>query len=161
MKTAAVSACLFVAGAFASFAVAKPTPVKGKHHRAVAAKAKNAARRAGRVTLCHKVGSKRRAYVLVRVSGNSVKAHLKKGDVEPATDGSCPKPAAAVTATTTEERTEADAPDAGTESEEASEADETTTEADDVEADSADSADSDDLADSEATTDADAADNDS
>ena len=104
MKTFALLACLFVAGTLASFAVATPPPGKGKPQPALTETSTTQGKgHAGKVTLCHKTGSKTKPYVKLVVSKNAVKAHLKKGDVEPAADGSCPKPSVpAVTTTETE-----------------------------------------------------------
>jgi len=44
--------------------------------------------------------------VKIRVSKNSVKAHLKRGDVEPDANGSCPTPPATTTAATTTTQSE-------------------------------------------------------
>ena len=100
MKTISLLACLFVAGALASFAVAGPPPGKGKPRPSTTGTTMTHGKgHAGKVTLCHKAGPNR--FVKVRVSKNSVKAHLKRGDVEPAADGSCPKPAGTTTQVTT------------------------------------------------------------
>jgi len=88
MKTISLLACLFVAGILASFAVAGPPPDKGKPQQSTTTT--HGKGHAGKVTLCHKAGPNK--YVKVKVSKNSVKAHLKHGDVEPAADGSCPTP---------------------------------------------------------------------
>ena len=50
-----------------------------------------------KVLLCHKTGSKTKPFVKVKVNQNAVKAHLKRGDVEPNADGTCPKPEAPTT----------------------------------------------------------------
>ena len=97
MKTISLLACLFVAGILASFAVAGPPPGKGKPQQSTTTTTHGKGH-AGKVTLCHKAGP--RKWVKVRVSKNSVKAHLKRGDVEPAADGSCPTPPAPTTTTT-------------------------------------------------------------
>jgi hypothetical protein len=106
MKAFALIACCFLAGTVASFAVATPPPGKGKPQSGTTTTTRGKGH-AGKVALCHKTGSKTKPYVKVLVSKNSVKAHLKKGDVEPAADGSCPKPAAPTTTTTTAQTTTA------------------------------------------------------
>jgi len=110
MKTFALLACLFVAGTVASFAVATPPPGKGKPQPATTGATTTSGKgHAGKVTLCHKTGSKKKPFVKVLVSKNSVKAHLKKGDVAPDAGGSCPKPASTTT-TTTEQTTATTSP---------------------------------------------------
>ena len=96
MKTISLLACLFVAGALASFALAGPPPGKGKPQQDTTTT--HGKGHAGKVTLCHKAGP--RKWVQVRVSKNSVKAHLRRGDVEPNADGSCPAPPTPTTTTT-------------------------------------------------------------
>src|SRR5215212_7483451 len=98
MKTISLLACLFVAGALASFAVAGPPPGKGKPQQSTTTTSHGKGH-AGKVTLCHKAGPNK--WVKVKVSKNSVKAHLKHGDLEPAADGSCPAPAGTTTQPTT------------------------------------------------------------
>ena len=100
MKAFALVVCCFVAGIAASLAIATPPPGKGKPAGA-STSTTHGRGNAGKVTLCHRTGSKKKPYVRVRVSKSSVKAHLKQGDVEPAADGSCPKPASPPATTTT------------------------------------------------------------
>ena len=97
MKTISLLVCLFVAGILASFAVAGPPPGKGKPQQGTTTT--HGKGHAGKVTLCHKARPSK--FVKVKVSKNSVKAHLKHGDVEPAADGSCPTPAGTTTQATT------------------------------------------------------------
>jgi hypothetical protein len=40
------------------------------------------------VLLCHRTGSKKKSYVLIRVSPSAVAAHMRHGDKAP-TNGSC------------------------------------------------------------------------
>ena len=102
MKTISLLACLFAAGVLASFALAGPPPGRGKPQTTQSTTTTTHGKgHAGKVTLCHKTGSQTHPYVKVKVSKNSVKAHLKRGDVEPNADGSCPKPDPQTTTTTT------------------------------------------------------------
>jgi hypothetical protein len=98
MKTISLLACLFAAGVLASFALASPPPGKGKPQQTTGTTTTTKGKgHAGKVTLCHKTGSKKKPFVKVLVSKNAVKAHLKRGDVEPNADGTCPKPEAPAT----------------------------------------------------------------
>jgi len=101
MKTISLVACLLAAGVLASFALAGPPSGKGKPQHTTRTTTTLGKGHSGKVTLCHKTGSKTKPFVKVKVSKNAVKAHLKRGDVEPNADGTCPKPDVAATTTTT------------------------------------------------------------
>ena len=97
MKTISLVACLLAAGVLASFALASPPPGKGKPQQTTGTTTTHGKGHAGKVTLCHKTGSQTKPFVKVKVNQNAVKAHLKRGDVEPNADGTCPKPEAPTT----------------------------------------------------------------
>jgi hypothetical protein len=107
MKTFSLLICVLVAGGAASFAVASPSPGKGRPAETTAQTTTtgHGGGHAGKVVLCHRTHSRKHPYVKVLVGGNAVRAHLRRGDVEPAADGSCPKPPVTPPTTTTETTT--------------------------------------------------------
>jgi hypothetical protein len=54
-----------------------------------------------KVWLCHRTGSKKHPYHLIRVSIHALQAHLRHGDVLPGTGNSCPSPEPTSTVSTT------------------------------------------------------------
>jgi hypothetical protein len=98
MKLKMILLTLFAAGLFASIAMAKQPPGKGKDAQTTGATTTTAA--PGKVLVCHKVAHGK--YVLLNVSSKSVHARLKKTrDVLAGAGGTCPGPIQGDTGTTT------------------------------------------------------------
>jgi hypothetical protein len=111
MKLKTILAVLFVGGLLASMAVAKPPPGKGNPHATTGTTASSTGttttghgKSGGKVTLCHKTGSKTNPWVKVTVSAKAAAQREKKGDVPVGADGKCPaaktKPHSTSTGTT-------------------------------------------------------------
>jgi hypothetical protein len=112
MKLKALLLTLLVAGFVTSIAVAGPPPGKGHDKGDKAGKNSGApaltatttttgtstttttttakGKKAAKVMLCHRTGSKKRPYVAILVSGNAAKAHLRHGDLPMPASGACP-----------------------------------------------------------------------
>jgi hypothetical protein len=116
MRLKTVMLALFVAGLSASLAIAGPPAGKGKNKGATTTTTGSTSTTGSttttttetgakhqKVTLCHATGSKQHAYVKITIAASAVAAHMKKGDVSPGADGSCPTaaPTTTTTATTT------------------------------------------------------------
>jgi len=100
MRTKALILSLFLAGLAASFAVASPPPGKGRgSDDTTTAAGATTGSKPQKVTLCQPTGSKSHPYARITVAAASVKAHIRKGDVRPGTDGRCPPPVPAATTT--------------------------------------------------------------
>jgi hypothetical protein len=101
MKLTTLVLALMLAGLASSVALAKQPP--GKKAGATTSTTSTSTTTTAsqkKVLVCHATHSKKRPYVLIRVSVRSVRARLKQGDVMP-TNGRCPTARSGGTTTST------------------------------------------------------------
>jgi hypothetical protein len=98
MKLTTLVLALMLAGLASSVALAKQPPKKAGATTATTSTTTTASQK--KVLVCHATHSKKRPYVLIRVSVRSVRARLKQGDVMP-TNGTCPTARSGGTTTST------------------------------------------------------------